>query len=85
MRLIQYEDPDIITGYNIFGLITNTWLIEQKNYHLNVLKMMSHLLDHRKKTWSKDGCGCVYDRFMDTGRLDGEKSFTKLFYWLRQH
>ena len=76
MQLIQREDPDIITGYNIFGFDYKYMVDRAKELSPACFVDDIPTTDHKRAMYG-DGCGCIYDRFMNTGRLSNRKSYLR--------
>ena len=67
--LITSQDPDIITGYNIFGFDYKYMKDRAHELSLECIESETH------KKWG--GCGCCLDKFFDLGRLKSKKSYLK--------
>ena len=76
MQLVQREDPDIITGYNIFGFDYKYMVDRAKELSPACFVDDIPTTDHKRAMYG-DGCGCIYDRFMNTGRLSNRKSYLR--------
>ena len=79
-KLMQREDPDIITGYNIFGFDYNYMYtraielsVDCKNYFNHNHSTLSNRNGYKKSKINLD-CGCCLDKFSDLGRIKKEKS-----------
>ena len=68
-KLITSQDPDIITGYNIFGFDYKYMKDRAHELSLECIESETH------KKWG--GCGCCLDKFLDLGRLKSKKSYLK--------